>query len=319
MYQITAARNQSSSTISTNYNQLINSFLSGKKETTLKAYRMDLENFCFFLSSHINREILSLDEAAGILLSQGHGHANNLAINYKADMIERSLQPATINRRLAALRSLVELANTLGIVSWSLNVSNVKLISYRDTKGPGKANIKEILSRLDDSTKGVRDKAIIILIYTLGLRRGEIVSLNMGDINFNDNTIMVLSKGRNQKQPLTLPQETREILNKWVTMIGSEDGPLFINLDHVDKGRRLEGNGLYKIIKKYGADIGIKTRPHGIRHTAITEALKITNGNITAVAKFSRHKNISTVTIYNDNLADEGGKIAQTISSGLSL
>jgi integrase/recombinase XerC len=63
--------------------------------------------------------------------------ANAAAIAYKAQMTARRLQAATINRRLAAPRSLARLANTLGLVSWTLAVENVKAQAHRDTRGPG--------------------------------------------------------------------------------------------------------------------------------------------------------------------------------------
>ncbi len=83
---------------------LIASFLSGRNRKTIEAYRQDLEDFRSFLNTS------SIDEAAQTLLSCGHGQANALALAYKTNLIDRGLQAATVNRRLAALRSLVKLA-----------------------------------------------------------------------------------------------------------------------------------------------------------------------------------------------------------------
>ena len=71
------------------------------------------------------------------------------------------------------------------------------------------------------------------------------------------------------------------------------------------------------VLKDLGKKAGIKTRPHGLRHSAITEALEATGGNIRAVARFSRHKNIQTLMIYDDNRQDLGGEIAKLIASGV--
>ena len=56
------------------------------------------------------------------------------------------LQPATINRRLATLRSLVKFANTLGLVSWTLSVENLPVLPYRDTDGPDRSSAFGLLS-----------------------------------------------------------------------------------------------------------------------------------------------------------------------------
>jgi integrase/recombinase XerC len=96
--------------------RLVSAFLSGRSPQTLRAYGRDLADFKCFVGAG------STDEAARTLLASGAGPANELALRYKADLLARGLAPATINRRLAALRSLVKLARTLGMVSWALEV-----------------------------------------------------------------------------------------------------------------------------------------------------------------------------------------------------
>ena len=100
--------------------RLLDAFFAGRNERTLAAYRADLEDFTAFTGA------ATVGEASSRLLSVSHGEANATALAYKAFMVDRGLQAATINRRLAALRSLVKLANTLGLVAWTLAVENVK-------------------------------------------------------------------------------------------------------------------------------------------------------------------------------------------------
>ncbi len=111
---------------------LVASFLAGQNERTLRAYRNDLEGFYSFLRPG------DVDEAARILLSRGHWEANALVLAYHTDMVTRKLHAATINRRLAAVCSLVKLTWTLRIVPWSLEVEDLKAQAYRDTRGPGR-------------------------------------------------------------------------------------------------------------------------------------------------------------------------------------
>ena len=115
--------------------ELLAAFLSGRSDCTRRAYSQDLDDFRHFLG------VGRVSEAAHLLLSRGHGNANALALAWRADLQERRLQAATINRRLAALRSLVQLARTLGIVPWTLEVRNVRAESYRDTRGPGRNGV----------------------------------------------------------------------------------------------------------------------------------------------------------------------------------
>jgi len=290
---------------------LVASFLSGRNGTTLRAYRRDLENFRSFVGAS------TIDEAAKMLLSRSHGEANALALAYKTNLMEKGLQPATINRRLASLRSLVKLARTLGMVSWYLEIENVRSEPYRDTRGPGKEGFSALL---DEAKKGrknktARDQAILRLLYDLGLRRGEVVALDLEDLDLAAGTLAILGKGRTQKVNLTLPEQTKSVLLEWLSIRGTTPGPLFINLDRAKKGWRLSATGLYFLVRKLGEKIGIKVRPHGLRHSAITEALEATDGNIRAVARFSRHKNIQTLTVYDDNRLDIGGDVARLIAS----
>ena len=114
---------------------LVSAFLSGRNERTIRAYRQDLEGFRSFVGSG------TLDDAARLLLSRGNGEANGLALAYKSDLIQKGLQATTINRRLAALRSLVKLASTLGIVQWRLGVEKLKAEKNREPPAPPHARV----------------------------------------------------------------------------------------------------------------------------------------------------------------------------------
>jgi len=110
---------------------LAGAFLAGRNARTLLAYRKDLVDFQSFLNAP------SLQAAASIFTTQGPGAANGQALAYRVSLQERDLAPATINRRLAALRSMVKLGRVLGLVSWELEVEGIKAATYRDTRGPG--------------------------------------------------------------------------------------------------------------------------------------------------------------------------------------
>ena len=291
--------------------RLVDAFLSGRNKQTLKAYRGDLEDFRVFVETD------TLDEAARLLLGRGHGEANGLALSYKSALVDRGLSPASINRRLAALRSLVKLARTLGLVPWTLEIQNVKAQPYRDTKGPGREGFVLMLDALDKrrGNKAIRDRAIIRLLYDLGLRRAEVVSLNIEDVDLEAGAVAVLGKGKTEKTRLTLPPETKEAIEDWLSVRGDEPGALFLNFDRAGKGRRLTGRGLYSMIRKLGESLGIKVWPHGLRHAAITSALDLTGGDVRKVQRFSRHRDLQTLVVYDDNRVDLGGQVARMVAS----
>lgn len=102
---------------------------------------------------------------------------------------------SSINRRLAAVRSLTSFARTLGIISWELEVKNFKSIPYKDVRGPGQSAYEKILDYLDKTRtkKSIRDKAILVLFHDLGLRRVELASLDIGDFNFSEAVTVAVS------------------------------------------------------------------------------------------------------------------------------
>jgi len=310
---------------------LLAAFLAGRSPLTLRAYRRDLEDFRRVMG------VPTVAHAAALLLAHGHGAANGLALAYRADLIGRGLAAATINRRLAALRSLVKIARTLGLVPWALEVTNVRSQGYRDTRGPGDAGYRQLLAVLDRrrGPAAQRDRAAVRLLFDLALRRGEVVSLDVAHLDLaagisgQPAVVHVLGKGQTERVPLTLPEPTRAALAAWLAVRGAAPGPLFVNFDRARKGpvegkgaegaegggRRLTGRSLHRIVRALGEEAGLKeVRPHGLRHAAITAALDRTGGDIRAVQRFSRHRDVRVLTVYDDNREDLAGQVARLVA-----
>jgi integrase/recombinase XerC len=287
---------------------LLQAFLSGRNALTMKAYRADLEDFAGFIKTG------TIGEAASLLLTQAPGEANGLALAYKGAMVDRKLSAATVNRRLAALRALVKLARVLGLVPWSLEVQNLKAEACRDTKGPGRASLRKVLIELRQhpGPKSKRDVAILRLLHDLGLRRGEVVSLDRGHVDLEAGTLAVLGKGRTGRVKLSLPPETKAALSDWLATRGQEPGPLFKNFDRAEKGSRLTGASIYRLTRSLGLG-----RPHGLRHLAVTSALDLMGGDVRKVGKFSRHRDLRVLTVYDDARQDLAGEVARVIAAGL--
>lgn len=312
------AENSVSASTNVQTDDLLQAFFSGKSPKTIEAYRRDLDDFRRFL------EASDMNDVARIFFSDGLFKANHITLKYRTFLLEqRRLQPTSINRKLAAIRSLVDMANTLGIINWKIRIKNQKIVSsLHDTSGPGKTGVQMLRDESAKRTdpKGLRDRAILHLLSDLALRRSEIVGLDLEDINLVTGTLRVIGKGRLQKETLSLPKRTTKILSEWIVARGDFEGPLFLNFHHdVNvQGNRLTSDGLYYIIKNLGKMTGQQVRPHGLRHTAITEAVRKTQAigmDLTKVLKFSRHKHLNTLQVYIDAVEGAQGEIAELVAT----
>ncbi len=214
-------------------------------------------------------------------------------------------------------------ANLLGIVPWTLTLTRMKSHSYRDTKGPGLHNYRKMLEACKDrkDSKGIRDYAILCTLYSLALRRSELVNTHLEHLDLDGGTLSILGKGMTQRIKLTLPDPTKKALAGWLEVRGLHEGSLFYG---IDKGGRLKGaltgNGLYDLIKTLGRKIGINTRVHGIRHTSITQAVRAAsaaNLDLSKVMQFSRHSSLNVLEIYVDNERNYQGQISSLVAVGM--
>jgi integrase/recombinase XerC len=285
--------------------RLIQAFLGGLNPNTLRSYQRSLEDFRNFLEAD------DAGEAVAGFLSKSAGEANSIILSYRNHLIKSGKSPASVNARLAAVRSLVKLARTLGVVSWQIEIKGLRSDTYRDTRGPGREAFDRVVSDLEkkNDPRSIRDLAILRLLHDIALRRGEVAALDISDVDLVNGKIRFMGKGRLEDEEFTLPDVTREALRCWIEKTGRKAGPLFTNFDPAGKGNRLTGTSIYRIVRGYGL-----SRPHGLRHTAITEALDITDGNVRAVQKFSRHRDVRVIERYDDNRKDLAGEIAKAIA-----
>jgi integrase/recombinase XerC len=290
--------------------RLLAAFLAGRKPATLRAYRQDLNDLARFLGAG------PADQAAALLLARGPGPANELALQYKSALMKRGLAAATVNRRLAALRSLVKLARTLGLIGWALEVEGIRTEPYRDTRGPGTDGYRRLLAQLHGRTdaRALRDRAILRLLYELGLRRAEVCRLDVADHDPAGPAVWVLGKARADKQRLTLPPATAAAVAAWLAARPATDAAaLFVRVDRPGGGR-LDGSTVYRIVRGLGERGGIRARPHGLRHSSITRVLDLSGGDIRAAQRFSRHKDVRVLERYDDSRKDMAGELARRLA-----
>jgi integrase/recombinase XerC len=296
-------------------------FLSSQTARTRCGYDASVRDFAAFLGREGQRSMQPVD-VVRILRSLNAPQANAILTGYRVHLVAAGRAAATVNVRLAGIRALTVAARRYGLLDWRIDVSGVRSRSYRDTAGPGHSNFLRIVVHVEgmpDSAKKHRDLAILRLLFSPALRRGELVELDMHHVDLSDRgngtaVIKVRGKGHNDLASLTIPPSTAVAVRDWIAARGAEPGPLFVNLDHGSARGRLSATSVYRIVRGYGEELGIRVRPHGIRHTAISRAAEKTNGNLVKMAKFSRHRDFNTVKIYLDNLRDEGGEIARLVS-----
>lgn len=296
---------------------LYEAFLAGRKAKTREAYARDMQLFASFLGQ------TDAKSALAHIIGLSHGAANGLLLAYRSHMVERTLTPATINRRLSAVRSAAKLGRTLGLTTWIPEVDGLKAQAYRDTAGPGVEGTRAMLdaARGQGRAAAVRDAAMIRVFFDLALRCNEVVTLDVSDVDLIGHRLWILGKGRTQKEPRTLPLKTLAALREWIAVRSSlapaDQSALFVSLARPAKSKRITVRGVHYVISELGADVGIKTRPHGLRHASITAALDSTNGDVRAVQQHARHSKPETTIRYDDNRKDLAGKIANDLAEVL--
>jgi integrase/recombinase XerC len=231
--------------------------------------------------------------------------------------------PATAALRLAAVKWPIRLARKLGVLTWEIHVMAPRVRGYRDVRGPGLDGIKRMLrvaGKSPDPMIGLRDGLILNLLFTLGLRRSELCSLDVGHFDPAGQRLFVRSKGRRDRQPVTVPGHVASLISRYLDLRGQlqSHSPLLASHDRAAKGDgRFTPHGLYQRITWLARRAGVRGRvsPHRIRHSAITTALDRTGGDVRRVQPFARHRRTSTTPIYDDRRNDVAGEISTLLAA----
>ena len=315
------------------YDSLFDDWLGrSRSKHTKRMYRSNVTAFFQSLGYQLTPDIL----AQFLLLDSRQ--AFELVSQYRGSLLERHLAPATINQKLAAIKSLVNYASSTGKCHYTLtNIKAEKLTSYRDTKGIPKQQFKLMLSAVDTSKiKGIRDLAILLLLWGNALRRAEIVNCDVGDYSPSSGELVITGKGKiGQTETIILGKTAIGALDTWLLARGNytaecvhsqapelnsgervtSNAPLFCAVHKGYWGHRLNTHSIYKLVQKYAQLAGIDKvmSPHRIRHSSITEALNLTSGDVRKVQKLSRHSNLNTLMLYDDNRQNLQGEVTSML------
>ena len=265
----------------------------GYSAHTLRAYQNDLSQFVTFCAGR----------AAGDVQS----------VNQKVVMAFLSAQAAsersrgTLQRRRSAIRSFFKYLVRLHVVD--SNPCSALLPLKRHKPLPEHLDTSEIERLLDAPAEArltpfarTRDLAMLALLYSTGMRVGEMMAMNTGDVNLAEGFAVALGKRRKMRQ-VFLGARASEKLKDYLEKRGEllerlrlESDALFLNR----KGGRLTARSVERFFEKYGALAGVdyaKCHPHALRHTFATHILN-RGADLRHVQELLGHASLSTTQIY---------------------
>ena len=238
-------------------------------------------------------------------ISQEAIHSYRLYINRLKDSVNRELKKTTQNYHMIAVRAFLRYLAWRGIASLSAEKIPVAKTGDREISFLAGEEVKLIIDQpADDDLKGLRDKAILELLFSTGLRVAELVSLDSDDINFERGEISVMGKGK-KIRVVFLSDSAMVAIDQYLRNRGfrskAEEGiqnspdPLFSS----NRAGRLTVRSIERIVKKYSAKAGItkKVSPHTLRHSFATDLL-IAGADIRSVQSMLGHSSITTTQIY---------------------
>lgn len=329
-------------------NLRIEAFLSLKSQNTQRTYRSVLKEWCSFLSdnfagstgdqSALFRAASDIHAAAYKKWLEGRpgqrprmhrSNANNSTGSQSPsnerrrksnrDGLQSTLSNATIAKKFAALRRIYRMliAYDFGITDNPFDTDKIpppaaRAGQKRPTEMVDFSKVKEILELPERSTsKGLRDKALLAILFGGGLRRGEVVKIRLGDVRRSQAGTVYLHlratkarKDADQALPAWAVEPVLALVEQRIES-GAEDGD-YLFISYRGKGGQfptnnpLSANGLYKLFKRYCilAGAGDLVSPHSARATAITKLLS-DGVSHREVQEFSRHASVQMVEAYD--------------------
>ena len=282
----------------------------GLSANTLFAYRNDLYQFVDFLETGLGRRrrVHSWEEVD-----------RDMVAKYGLDLRDRTLKDSTIARKIAAIKSFFAFLVEEGTIE---TAPTENMASPKVGRALPKALSVEEINRLLSVTRekkdsdgrpipvtpdSLRDSAMFDLLYASGLRVTELVSLNVGDVDVNNNQVRCLGKG-SKERIVPIHHEAAKSLREYMERARPRlrkrfaEQALFLNR----RGDRLTRQGFWLILKGYAREADIKSTitPHVLRHSFATHMLR-GGAPLRHVQEMLGHANISTTQVYTHLASDQ--------------
>jgi integrase/recombinase XerD len=255
----------------------------GLAAATVQAYRRDLTDYSAFLA--------------------GQAPTPTLIDDFVTDLFERGMAPATISRRVAAVRGLHRFLVIEG--SEADDPTSMVMAPRPGLRLPKALEIDE-MERLITAPEvgtplGRRDRALLEFMYASGTRVAEVVGLDVIDIDLEDRTALVTGKGSKQRL-VPIGAHAVSAIQSYLpdrrkTLAGRPDpGAVFLNV----RGGRLSRQGVWGIVRKAAKRAGLpadSVSPHVLRHSAATHMVQ-GGADLRSVQEMLGHASISTTQVY---------------------
>ncbi len=238
----------------------------------------------------------------------------------RALLRETGSSAATVNMTLSAVRSVARTCRRMSLPQMSAETC-AQICEVEGVKGTGlpagralpQSEIDALFSacREDRTSVGVRDLALLSVLYYGGLRRDEACGLKPADYSPRERRLRVFGKGSKEEFVYLEAKSARLALGAWARLRGDVGGPLFCSVwrggrvrvrfddEGGEEARPLSGDAVYKIVERRALAAGIEPcSPHDLRRSAITNLLE-GGADPLAVKEWARHDNVATTTVYD--------------------
>ncbi|MEX0313222.1 MAG: tyrosine-type recombinase/integrase [Allomuricauda sp.] len=269
-------------------------------EHTIKAYNKDLKEFSQFCRTDF--DLNSIDDVNYSIIR-----------SWIVTLVDNGISNRTINRKISSLRAYYRFLQKIQRITTSPLIKHKALKTEKKVEVPFSENeMEKILSEIpfENDFEGIRDKLIIELLYTTGMRRAELVNLKLSDCNTSNQTLKVLGK-RNKERIIPLLSDTLQMLASYLhhrdRLSNIEDSTyLFLTKE----GRKIYETLVYRTINKYFSLVSpkVKKSPHILRHTFATHLLN-RGADMNAVKELLGHSSLASTQVYTHNSISELKKV----------
>jgi len=263
----------------------------GYSENTLKGYLADIHDLAATME-------ISSDSPVGVLTLE-------LLRDWLWRVSEKGASKATIARKSAAIRAFTKWLNKSGYLQED---PGLRLRSPKAGRSLPKVVSRESLEQIFgwlttkatiDNPGGLRDLAIVELLYATGARVSELASLDLGSVDYSRNIVRLMGKGSKERM-VPFGQPARDALDNWVRLgrakVATESSPnaLFLN----SRGQRIGVRQIYGLVSTLLQDTSTGAAgPHSLRHSAATHLLD-GGADLRAVQELLGHASLGTTQIY---------------------
>lgn len=255
---------------------------------TLVAYQNDLDQFMQFCAEMIGGFDLNKVD-------------NKLIRAWVVQLMERRLTPRSVNRKISTLKAFFKYLMKMDLIEKS-PVIQLPLPKIRK-KLPYFVEENKLNHLLDDgffdqTFSGIRDKLIITLLYGTGIRRSELLGLEVKDVDLKINQIKVTGK-RNKQRIIPFPASILPLIREYLGMKEAEFGNTTARLILTDTGEPAYEKLIYRVVTSYLAKVTSleKKSPHVLRHTYATHLLN-KGADLNAVKELLGHSSLAATEIY---------------------